>query len=287
MNRHSSALTRIAAAAYFAWLAGAAPAFGQTVPECGGLLPPSTKLPDLVNIIPHHVHAQEQRKRHRLMFTSGFGNIGDGPMELAPAASLTDPNVLVTANQNLYDGPTNSTGALLCKRSLQNAFLYHPEHNHWHLTGINGFEVRAALDDGSGGRWAGGTAVGSMKESFCLLDYIKMADEQLAGYGITLPPREYFDCAGVHGVSVGWIDYYHHATHGQYVDITGAPEGIYYLVVTANPDKLFLESNYENNRVWVSFRLEYNNSNNAIVSVLYDSLERFGQGLVTPSKTNR
>jgi hypothetical protein len=71
------------------------------------------------------------------------------------------------------------------------------------------------------------------------------------------------------------------------VDITFAPEGIYYLTLTANPNKAFVEKNYENNRSWVSFRLNYNNANNAIVTVLYDSLQQVGEGLRPPSKTNR
>ncbi len=261
----------------------------QVVPECGGHLPSTAHLPDLMNIIPIHVHVQEAKQQHRLLFTVGLANVGDGPMELAPASSLTDPNVFVSANQNLYDGPTNTndSGSLLCKRSLADAFEFHPAHNHWHLVGVNGFEVRKALNDGSGGEWDRKQAIGSLKESFCLIDYVKMAQDQLAAFGITLPRREYFDCFGVHGISIGWIDYYHHATHGQYVDITGAPEGIYYLVVTANPDKIFLERDYENNRAWVSFRLEYRKDNNAIVFVLYDSLNEVGEGLQPPSQTNK
>jgi predicted DNA-binding protein (MmcQ/YjbR family) len=58
-------------------------------------------------------------------------------------------------------------------------------------------------------------------------------------------------------------------------------------VVTANPLKLFLESNYENNRVWVSFRMEYNNTNNAIVTVLFNSFDQVREGLQAPSGTNR
>lgn len=188
MNTNLSLLFRMLALASLAWFADTTPAFAQVVPECGGLLPPTARLPDLVNIIPHHVHVQEAKQQHRLMFTTGLGNIGDGPMELAPAAALTDPNVLVTANQNLYDGPTNGSGSLLCRRSLADAFIFHPEHNHWHLVGINGFEVRAALDDGSGGEWNTTQAIASLKEGFCLIDYVKMDDDQLAAFGITLPP---------------------------------------------------------------------------------------------------
>ena len=260
MTRNQSTASRLAALAALASSLCATPSFAQVVPECGGQLPSSVHLPDLMNIVPHHIHVQEQQKKSRLMFTVGIANVGQGPAELAPAAALNDPNVLVTANQNLYAGPTNQSGPPVCKRSLADAFIFHPEHNHWHLVGVNGFEVRPALDDGSRGSWDKKKVIGSLKESFCLIDYVKMNDDQLALFGITLPRREYFDCAGVHGISRGWVDYYHHATHGQFVDITGAPAGIYYLVVTANPLKLFLESNYENNRVWVSFRLAYNNT---------------------------
>ncbi len=262
----------------------AAPVSAQVAPECGGVLPAAAKLPDLMNMYPTHVHVQEQDKHDRLMFTVGLTNVGQGPLELAPESSLTDPSELVNANQNVYDGGTNATGSLLCRRSLHDAFVFHPEHHHWHLVGVNGFEVRPALDDGTGGSWDTSRIIGSaFKESFCLLDYIKMDDEQLAAFALALPPREYFDCFGTHGISVGWFDTYHHATHGQYIDITGAPAGIYYLVVTANPDKLFLETDYTNNRSWVSFRLEYNGDNNAIATDLYNSFDTAGEGVRPPS----
>ncbi len=265
----------------------ATPISAQETPECGEPLPSIAHLPDLMNITPIHVHVQEAHKQHRLLFTVGLANVGDGPMELVPATSFTDPNVLVSANQNLYDGTTNDVGVPVCRHSLANAFEFHPTHNHWHLIGINGFDVRKALDNGSGGQWDTEQAIGSVKEGFCLLDYVKMADDQLADFGLTLPSREYWDCIGTHGISRGWIDYYHHATHGQYVDITGAPEGVYYLVVTANPDKIFIERDYENNRSWISFRLQYNGKNNAITSMLYDSLNQVGEGLRPPNKANK
>ena len=261
------------------------PTFAQA-PECPATLPGAARLPDLVNIVPHHVHIQEQQKRHRLMFTVGLANVGDGPLELAPTGSLEDPSVLVSADQHLYDGATAASSSIVCRRSLEDAFVFHPTHNHWHLVGINGFDVRRALDDGSGGAWDAGSAIGSVKEGFCLIDYVKMRDDQLDEFGLDLAPRTYFDCNGVHGVSLGWVDYYHHATHGQYVDVTGAPPGIYYLVVTANPDGLFIEDRYDNNRSWVSFTLRYNNSNNAIVRILFDSLG-VGEGIEPPTKTNR
>jgi hypothetical protein len=132
----------------------ASPARTQDVlPECSGRIPAAARLPDLMNMVPIHLHVQEQQKTSRLMFTVGLANVGDGPMELVPESELTDETVLVTANQNLYDGPTNESATVVCKRSLDDAFVFHPTHNHWHLVGVNGFEVRSALDDGRGGNW--------------------------------------------------------------------------------------------------------------------------------------
>jgi Lysyl oxidase len=267
----------------------ASPARTQdVVPECSGRIPAAARLPDLMNMVPIHVHVQEQQPTSRLMFTVGLANVGDGPMELVPQTDLTDETVLVTANQNLYDGPTNESGNVVCKRSLADAFVFHPAHNHWHLVGVNGFEVRKALDDGRGGNWDRKQTIGaSVKESFCLLDYVKLDDDQLATFGITLPSREYYDCFGIHGISSGWIDYYHHSTHGQYVDITGAAAGRYYLVLTANPDGIFVEENNANNRAWVSFNLTYNKTNNATATPLYNSVDQVGEGIRPPSGTNR
>jgi hypothetical protein len=50
----------------------------------------------------------------------------------------------------------------------------------WHLIGVNGFEARPALDDCSGGNWNTSQIIGFLKKSFCLIDYVKMNDDQLA-----------------------------------------------------------------------------------------------------------
>lgn len=64
---------RIIALAALSWLVCAMPAFAQVVPECGGNLPASTRLPHLVNIVPDHVHVQEAHQKHRLMVDERIG----------------------------------------------------------------------------------------------------------------------------------------------------------------------------------------------------------------------
>ena len=201
------------------------------------------------------------------------------------ARSLAPVVTLTTANQLIYNGPSRSTGSPICQKSLADAFYFHPEHRHWHLKSVNRFSIYRANDAGSGGDWNTSSSLGSLKESFCLLDWVKMNEDQLQMFGITLEPSVY-NCF-FQGISRGWFDYYHHSTDGQFIDITGAPPGIYYLVLDANPDQLFLESNYENNRSWISFRLRYVKTNNAVVEPLFNSFTQVGEGLEAPSGTNR
>ena len=49
----------------------------------------------------------------------------------------------------------------------------------------------------------------------------------------------------------------------------------------------FVEENYANNRAWVSFSLTYNQTNNAIATPVYDSVDRVGEGIRPPSNTNK
>jgi hypothetical protein len=51
---------------------------------------------------------------------------------------------------------------------------------------------------------------------------------------LSLPSRGY-DC-NFQGISPGWADLYPAGLDGQWVDVTGVPEGDYVLVITANPN---------------------------------------------------
>lgn len=243
------------------WLALAGPAAAQGG-NCSPL-PAGAHLPDLQTVVPQHLNLVNQQQREILRFSNAIANTGAGTLELHPLS--TDPKVFNDAQQNVYDAQSAAAGTLVCHRDLTEAFFFHPEHNHWHLRDVALFEVRSAApgDDGTQGRW--GAVVGdSVKETFCLIDYVPAA-------GTKPESRVYFSCFGDQGISVGWIDQYHHSTPLQDVDITGAPAGIYYLVSKANPVEIFLESDYTNNVAWTSFRLVRESSGNAKIELISHS----------------
>jgi len=64
------------------------------------------------------------------------------------------------------------------------------------------------------------------------------------------------------------VDQYHQSTEGQQLDVTGIPEGEYYLVSTTNPDARFLESNLSNNTAWVKFRISRQSQGNPKLDVI-------------------
>jgi hypothetical protein len=57
------------------------------------------------------------------------------------------------------------------------------------------------------------------------------------------------------GSSRGYTDRYYPHYHGQNVDLTGVPSGVYVLVHRANPDFLLRERRYDNNAASVRIRI--------------------------------
>jgi hypothetical protein len=141
-------------------------------------------------------------------------------------------------------------------------FVFHPAHNHWHITAVALFEIRKPLDDGRGGRWGEVLGGQTIKTTFCLIDVI-----QLDGQSKT-PELRFWDCFPDErqGISAGWGDQYHHALDGQELEITGAKPGIYYLVSKANSEGNFIETTTANNTAWTSFRITRDSSGNAKVA---------------------
>ena len=110
----------------------------------------------------------------------------------------------------------------------------------------------------------GGTA---LKTTFCLIDWIKLDGNSPNN------ERAFTDCKpdAPQGISVGWVDQYHHALEGQEVEMTGVAPGVYYFVTTANPDNNFLETNHTDNVAWASFRLSRDSNGNPKIAEISHS----------------
>lgn len=220
--------------------------------------------PDLQTVVPKHLAIQNANRRELLRFTNGIANRGSGPWKLR-AESQGD---VTTGVQEILDEDGN-----VVKEEIVSTFEFHPEHNHWHIDNVALYEVRKATDDGTGGNW-GGVVVNdlgeaqALKTTFCLIDWYKLDDNS------PNKERTYLECGATYqGVSPGWVDQYHHPLEGQEIDITGAPEQIYYLVSTVNPDGNFLEdlNKSKNNTAWVSFRLVRDNKGNPKITEIAHS----------------
>ena len=222
--------------------------------------------PDLQTVVPKHLSIQNMQQREILRVTNGIANRGAGPWQLRPEFK---PDVTL-ARQEILD----ANGSVV-KDRIVSIFEFDPEHNHWHLKNVALFEVREALDKGIDGRWGGVVVndlgqVQSIKTTFCLIDVYKLDDN--APNAPTSEGRTYWDCDGeLQGISVGWVDQYHHALEGQQINLTRVLEGVYYLVSTANPDGNFLEQDLTNNTAWVSFRLTRDSKGNPKITVITHS----------------
>ena len=100
-------------------------------------------------------------------------------------------------------------------------FEFAPCHGHYH---IRDFSVYELLNS------AGTTLVAGHKQGFCFEDSFKYAGGKSKGYN-----------CGFQGITSGWGDWYYKQLTGQWIDITGVPEGDYVVRVTINLIGIFDE----------------------------------------------
>jgi hypothetical protein len=211
-------------------------------------------LPDLQTVVPTHLQIQNKQQREYLRFSNGVANTGQGDLRLKPRFPL---NSLGTqdAIQELLDTSRN-----VVSESVVSSFEFHPTHNHWHIDNVALYELKI------GSQYGPVYGSNSIKTTYCLIDWYKLEGNS------NTKSRNYWECNGEYqGISPGWVDQYHHSLPGQWIDITGAPPGLYYLVSTANPDGTFIEENYFNNTAWVSFILSRDSSGNPKIKIVGNS----------------
>jgi hypothetical protein len=130
-------------------------------------------------------------------------------------------------------------------------YTWSSSHSHWHLLRFQQFELRS-LD--------GKLLVRDRKTGFCLADHYGLARHRVRGFR---GPHFFGNCgsgrpdlfAVEQGTSIGYTDRYPGHYHGQNVEISRVPAGVYVLVHRANPSSRIRESRYDNNAASVRIRL--------------------------------
>lgn len=121
---------------------------------------------------------------------------------------------------------------------------YHPEHYHWHLDRFARYEIWTAAVGGELRELLRTNG----KVSYCIMDTDRLPGET--------DPSEYHSCGpSLQGLSVGWADTYMYHLPGQWVDISGLPDGFYALRSVVDPHNFIHEIDDHNNDVVLTFYL--------------------------------
>jgi len=102
-------------------------------------------------------------------------------------------------------------------------FVFAICHQHYHIRGFSNY-VLYKLD--------GTVAAPGHKQAFCLEDILKYSNDA--------SNNRVYTC-GNQGITVGWADWYFKQLSGQWIDITGVPEGDYIVHTEMNASHTFDE----------------------------------------------
>jgi hypothetical protein len=173
----------------------------------------------------------------RYRYSQPIANIGSGPLELRED---TDANFVQDIYQRIYDSAGGNPSEVFVG-TFPNA---HPPYGHLFLVGIAEYRIRTVTS----GMGVGPTVASQTKTSYGLYDFdnYNTSPPGASHYGTNTPcpgaPGEY--CLGI---SVGWADVYPLNFPGQYVEVTGLPDGQYWLEAEIDPNDVLQESNETNN----------------------------------------
>jgi len=210
---------------------------------------PTLLKPDLVAEQPTHVRVLQRYGHRVVIFSTTIGNVGQGPLVIQ-GKTVDDPN-WQTDDPGNPGGSSVTQATQIINRSdgttcthLAGFMVFHPTHHHWHFNDFADYVMRK--DD----PFTGEVVAEAQKISFCLIDV-----EQLRGFNTPITVAS--NCLlqeGIQGIDVGFADVYDSFLPGQLIDLDADPNnpvpgGNYYLVNTANPRDVIIETddNIEDN----------------------------------------
>jgi hypothetical protein len=206
--------------------------------------------PDLDQQPPSELSVLERRGRFLLGFRSATDNVGVGALEVEAFRPTGLPTMRTVQRVRLAGG-----GSRAYRRVGFLRYTYSPTHDHWHLMGFQRYELRRA-DNHS-------LLLRDRKSGFCLTDRWGNAAAGFKGHRRSPVYTDY--CARgntkaqsvLQGTTVGYSDVYPAHFHGQNLNVTRIPAGVYVLVHRASPNLLVRELRYENNAASIRMRLTW------------------------------
>ncbi|HEX4679222.1 MAG TPA: lysyl oxidase family protein [Gaiellaceae bacterium] len=204
-------------------------------------------LPDFDQRAPTDLTIAGGPGRWLLGFTSLLDNIGIGPSVLVGVRSPGQSQMIGTQRVPLANGKVRTYDGVARFR-----YTNSPPHHHWHLMRFDSFELHTT--DGL-------LLVRDRKSGFCLADHWGAAPGRWPGR----KPHFLGDCDQFHpeathvlmGTTPGYTDRYPAFFHGQNIDITGVPNGIYVLTHRVNASMQLRELRYDNNAASVRVRFTW------------------------------
>lgn len=197
------------------------------------------ELPDLVTVPPSDLQVQMNGRQKQLLISSTVRNAGHGPLVMV---GVDGKGYQVVMKPHYQDGkfkdwvPDHQFGP------VTNMF-FNPGESDIHF---DGFSEYALLDTHL---HVLRHKTAAKKISFCVIDFHQWKSG-LEGE----PTSGAFSCGNFQGIDVGYEDTYESSIPGQAIDITGVPDGTYYVYDAAT--RLLEETDKTNNAAMVEVELK-------------------------------
>jgi hypothetical protein len=212
------------------------------LPDVSTLAPDRVQF-DQVTLGTCNIQEQDQLPRRCLRFDLAYANFGEGPLEVRIANGVDPSTGQVLATQRVYrsDGTFHDVPA--------GTLNFHAFHGHFHFENASVAELWNA--DGAGNRVGTQPVRTGSKSGFGFADVLNpsFGQRDTGAKTYTGTRDEQVQHQRIGGISAGWVDVYPEDTNGNYIEVSGVPDGAYVLRIVFDPDNKLAEEDETNNAV--------------------------------------